>query len=67
MRRISILLIVPLLLSLGGGCSKADSGNGGGRPEPEAREPAPLVLSADLSALVVPPEDPAPEAGVITH
>lgn len=52
MRRISILLIVPLLLSLAGGCSKADSGNGGGRPEPEVREPASLVLTADLSALV---------------
>lgn len=52
MRRIFIFLIVPLLLSLGGGCSKADSGNGGGRPEPEVREPASLVLTADLSALV---------------
>lgn len=52
MRRIFIFLIVPLLLSLGGGCSKADSGNGGGRPEPGVREPATLVLTADLSALV---------------
>lgn len=52
MRRIFIFLIVPLLLSLAGGCSKADSGNGGGRPEPEVREPASLVLTADLSALV---------------
>lgn len=52
MRRIFIFLIVPLLLSLGGGCSKADSGNGGGRPEPGVREPASLVLTADLSALV---------------
>lgn len=52
MRRIFIFLIVSLLLSLAGGCSKADSGNGGGRPEPEVREPASLVLTADLSALV---------------
>lgn len=52
MRRISILLIVSLLLSLAGGCGKAEPGNGGGRTEPGVREPATLVLTADLSALV---------------
>ena len=64
MRRIFIFLIVPLLLSLGGGCSKADSGNGGGRPEPEVREPASLVLTADLSALVASTETRASKADV---
>lgn len=64
MRRISILLIVPLLLSLAGGCGKADSGNGGGRPEPEVREPASLVLTADLSALVASTETRASKADV---
>ena len=64
MRRISILLIVSLLLSLAGGCSKADSGNGGGRPEPEVREPASLVLTADLSALVASTETRASKADV---
>ena len=64
MRRIFIFLIVPLLLSLGGGCSKADSGNGGGRPEPEVREPATLVLTADLSALVASTETRASKADV---
>lgn len=64
MRRIFIFLIVPLLLSLGGGCSKADPGNGGGRPEPEVREPATLVLTADLSALVASTETRASKADV---
>lgn len=64
MRRIFIFLIVSLLLSLAGGCSKADSGNGGGRPEPEVREPASLVLTADLSALVASTETRASKADV---
>lgn len=52
MRRIFIFLIVPLLLSLGGGCSKAEPGTGDHTKEPGVREPATLVLTADLSALV---------------
>lgn len=52
MRRISILLIVSLLLSLGGGCGKAEPGAGDHTKEPGVREPATLVLTADLSALV---------------
>lgn len=52
MRRISILLIVPLLLSLAGGCGKAEPGAGDHTKEPGVREPATLVLTADLSALV---------------
>lgn len=64
MRRIFIFLIVPLLLSLGGGCSKADPGNEGDRKEPEVREPATLVLTADLSALVASTETRASKADV---
>lgn len=64
MRRIFIFLIVPLLLSLGGGCSKADPGNEGDRKEPEVREPASLVLTADLSALVASTETRASKADV---
>lgn len=70
MRRIFIFLIVPLLLSLGGGCSKADPGNGGGRTEPGVREPASLVLTADLSALVASMETRAnskADVNVIDH
>lgn len=52
MRRISILLIVSLLLSLAGGCGKAEPGAGDHTKEPGVREPATLVLTADLSALV---------------
>lgn len=52
MRRIFIFLIVPLLLSLGGGCGKAEPGAGDHTKEPGVREPATLVLTADLSALV---------------
>lgn len=52
MRRISILLLVYLLLSLGGGCGKAEPGAGDHTKEPGVREPATLVLTADLSALV---------------
>lgn len=64
MRRIFIFLIVPLLLSLGGGCCKADPGNEGDRKEPEVREPASLVLTADLSALVASTETRASKADV---
>lgn len=52
MRRIFILLIVSLLLSLAGGCGKAEPGAGDHTKEPGVREPATLVLTADLSALV---------------
>ncbi len=52
MRRIFIFLIVPLLLSLAGGCGKAEPGAGDHTKEPGVREPATLVLTADLSALV---------------
>lgn len=52
MRRISILLLVSLLLSLAGRCGKAEPGAGDHTKEPGVREPATLVLTADLSALV---------------
>lgn len=64
MRKIFIFLIVPLLLSLAGGCRKADPGNEDDRKEPEVREPASLVLTADLSALVASTETRASKADV---
>ena len=64
MRRISILLIVSLLLSLAGGCGKAEPGAGDHTKEPGVREPATLVLTADLSALVASTETRASKADV---
>lgn len=64
MRKIFLFLIVSLLLSLSGGCCKADPGNEGDRKEPEVREPASLVLTADLSALVASTETRASKADV---